>query len=227
MTRCTRRLRVESGLRHPGWGGCAAQGRCWHREQRRGLLARHRESTGSLSPTPRSAGCQHQPQHLGPPRARGRRQSPARRLPRIFVPRRALGNVPGAVPPHLPQHELMHSAGPGFTLALPPPAAAFRSHPKGRSLAVLRRPAAHPGLRLCLHPPPGSSLCTSWKCEGGCHRSLLCCTLPPATHGAGATSSAGPSPEKPRALPWQAGARPGAPRRLTSLAGRLFKSHWA
>lgn len=34
------------------------------------------------------------------------------------------------------------SAGPGFTLALPPPAAVFRSHPEGRSLAGLRRPVA-------------------------------------------------------------------------------------
>lgn len=45
------------------------------------------------------------------------------------------------MPPHLPQHELMLSASPGFTLALPPSAAAFRSHPEGRSLAVLCRPA--------------------------------------------------------------------------------------
>lgn len=195
LTPCTRRCGVESAhaaLRHPCWGGCAAQARRWHREKRRGLLARHRESMGSLSPTPRSAGCQRQPQHLGPPRARGRWQSPARQVPRIYVPRRALGNVPGAVPPHLPQHELMRSAGLGFTLALPPPVAAFRSHPEGRSLAALRHPAARLGPRLCLHPPPGSSLCTSWKCEGGCHCSRLHRTLPPAAHGAGPPPLSGP-----------------------------------
>lgn len=97
-------------------------------------------------PPARSTGCQHPPQHLSPPTVRGRRQSPARWVPYIYVPRRALGNVPGAMPPHLPQHELMRSASPGFTLALPPPAAAFRSHPEGRSLAVLRRPPGAPAL---------------------------------------------------------------------------------
>lgn len=86
----------------------------------------------------------------------------------------------------------MRSAGPGFTLALPPPVAAFRSHPEGRSLAALRHPAARLGPRLCLHPPPGSSLCTSWKCEGGCHCSRLHRTLPPAAHGAGPPPLSGP-----------------------------------
>lgn len=140
------------------------------------MRSRRWASRGSLSPRPRIVGCQHSPQHLSPPTVRGRRQSPARWVPYVYVPRRALGNVPGAVPPHLPQHELMRSASPGFTLALPPPAAAFRSHPEGRSLAVLRRPAGAPALFA-----PSTwflSLHTSWKCEGGCHRSRLCSLLP-------------------------------------------------
>ena len=125
------------------------------------------------------------PPTLQPPGAGGRHQSPIRPVPGVHVPQRALGDIPGAVPPHLPPRELMRSAGPGFTLALPPPAAAFRSHPKGRALAALRHPAARPGPRLCLRPPPGSSLCTSWKCEGGCHRSPPQRAFPPAAHGAG------------------------------------------
>lgn len=121
------------------------------------MRARRWASTGSLSPSPQITGCQLSPQHLNPPAIRGRQQSPVRWVPYVYVPRRALGNVPGAMPPHLPQHELMCSASPGFTLALPPPAAAFQSHPEGRSLAVLRRRPG-PGFVCTLHLVPLSAL---------------------------------------------------------------------
>lgn len=50
------------------------------------------------------------------------------------------------------------SAGPGFTLALPPPAAVFRSHPEGSPWQGSAARSRWRGPRLCLHPPPGSSL---------------------------------------------------------------------
>lgn len=145
LTLCTRWLGVESGRPTSPLGRLCCASPALAPGEEEGIAGEApRKRREPFPHPPKSAGCQHQPQHLGPPRARGRRQSPARWLPRIYVPRRALGNVPGAVPPHLPQHELMHSAGLGFTLALPPPAAAFRSHPEGRSLAVLRRPPGRP-----------------------------------------------------------------------------------
>lgn len=173
----------------------------------------------AFPPAPKSRAVSTRHSTLTPPTIRGRERSLARWVPYVCVPRRALGNVPGAMPPHLPQHELMCLASPGFTLALPSPAAAFRSHPEGRSLAVLRR-RPRPGFVCNLHLVP---LCTSWKCEGGCHCSRLRGLLPTAL----ATSSAGSSPVKPRAHPQQAGARPGtlgyAPRSRTSPAGWFFE----
>lgn len=106
----------------------------------------------AFPPPPKARAVSARHSTSGPSRARGWRQSPAQQVPGVSVPRRALGNVPGAVPPHLPHHELMRSAGPGFTLALPPPATAFRSHPEGRSLAGLLRPAARPGAPALFAP---------------------------------------------------------------------------
>lgn len=76
------------------------------------------------------------------------------------------------------------SAGPGFTLALPPPAAVFRSHPEGRSLAGLRRPVAVAWAPALFAPSTWFlSLCTSWKREGGCHCGAALFPLQPASWG--------------------------------------------
>lgn len=134
-------------------------------------------------------GCQFKPWQLGPVRASRRQQSLIQQAPCIYVLWRALGNVPGVVPPHLSQQKMMCSASPGFTLTLSPLAVAFWNHPEDRSVAVLHCSATCPEPWLCLHLPSLSALPGSLRADV---IATSCGTLFLAAHGKGPPPLPGP-----------------------------------
>lgn len=145
---------MHAACRHLHWRGCARPAPAPGEEE--GTAGEEPGEPRGTFPPPQSAGCQH-----SAPRSTSRRRAPSRRVPHGGGPRGALGNVPRAVPPHLPQHELMLLSRPRVHSRSSSPGGCFPESSRGQVPGRAPPPGrggVGPGFVCTLHLVPLSAL---------------------------------------------------------------------